>query len=107
MTEAAPERRDLQSLMSDMRVDVAAIKTRVEVQTGALARLENKLDLGIFREEYERRHRELEAQVNAAKTEADEVRDESLKREGAGKVWRVVFTAGLGMLGLIEAVLHH
>lgn len=93
--------------MADMRVDIATIKTRVEVQTGSLVRLETKLDLGIFREEYERRHRELQEEVDVAKAEAATARDEALRRQGGEKVWRWVFTASLAILGLGEAILHH
>lgn len=105
MADSAPtERRDLQSLIADMRVDVAAIKTRSELQTGALARLENKLDLGVFREEYERRHADLIALCNRALALAELVRDENLTRAGSERTWRLVFTGAIAILGVVAAL---
>ena len=86
-----------------MRVDVAQIKTRVELQTGALTRLETKLDLGVFREEYERRHLEVVAVADKAVAVAEASRDENLRREGANRVWRIVFSAGLAVVGALAA----
>jgi hypothetical protein len=106
VTDAPPERRDLQTIIGDMRVDVAQIKTRLELQTGVLARLENKLDMGVFREEYERRQKEVVALANKAVEEASAARDDIIRRQGEGRVWRYVFTAALAALGLVEAVLH-
>ena len=106
VADVPAERRDLQALVGDMRVDVAQIKTRLELQTGALVRLENKLDLGIFREEYERRHKELTAVTEHAVTVAEAARDENLRREGAARAWRIVFTLALAALGMIEAILY-
>ena len=107
MSESMPERRDLQSLISDIRVDVATIKERTEAQGKTLLEVKDKLELGVFREEYERRHEDLKVQIAAATTEAQTARDDALRQQGASRVWRIVFTAALAILGAAEAALHH
>ena len=102
-----PERRDIQSVLSDIRVDVGQIKVRQEEQGKTLTTLSGKLDLGVFREEYERRHKAIEEVVNAAVVEATAARDEMLRQQGATRVWRVVFTGALSILGIVMAILHH
>ena len=107
MSDANPERRDLQGLVSDMRVDLAAIKTRSELQTQTLVRIEQRLELGVFREEYERRHADLQREVDKAKEEADSVRDDFMRRQGAQRVWRWFYGAALAALGAAEVWFHH
>jgi len=90
------ERRssDIGSTLSDLRVSVARIEGAQNSQAETMRRLENKLDLGVFREEYERRHKVLEDAVDA-------VSKDYQRRIGRQQIWRVV-TAG--SIGIIAAV---
>lgn len=107
MSEAPAERRDIQGILTAIQVDVATIKERSVSQGKTLEEVKEKIGGVIFREEYERRHSELAKITTEAKVEASTVRDDWLRRQGREQVWRIVFTAALAMLGLIEAVLHH
>lgn len=93
-----PERRDIATVLADLRVSVAKIETAQVQQAESLRRLEDKLDLGIFREEYERRHKELAVEVEAV------VRDYQ-QRMGREGVWKVVYGLALVIIGgVVSAV---
>jgi DNA-binding transcriptional regulator YbjK len=101
------ERRDIQGTLADIRVDVATIKERTETLTTTVKEVKDRLELGVFREEYERRHKQLEDETVAARKEADFVRDDWLRQQGASRVWRIVFSSCLALLGLVEVFFRH
>lgn len=104
--ESPPERRDTSSLIADIRVDIATIKERTLAQGKTLDEVKDKIDGSVSRGEYETRHKELEADVQEAIKVAETTRDENLRREGASRVWRWVFTAALAVIGSAEALFH-
>lgn len=101
-----PERRDISGLIADIRVDVATIKERTQHQGKTLEEVKEKIDGTVSRGEYETRHKELEAETIKAIKIAQETRDDNLRREGASRVWRFVFTAALAVIGSAEALFH-
>lgn len=107
MSDTPIDRRDVQGILTQIQVDVATIKERSLAQGKTLEEVKEKIGGVIFREEYERRHSELAGIATEAKVEASTVRDDWLRRQGREQVWRIVFTAALALLGLIEAILHH
>lgn len=107
MSEVMPERRDIQSVLSDIRVDVGQIKVRQEEQGKTLVGMAQKLDLGVFREEYERRHKDMEAEIQKSVKEATTARDETIRQQGGQRVWRIVYTTSLAILGFIEVYVQH
>lgn len=96
-----PERRDIASVLADLRVSVAKIESIQAGQAETLRRLENKLDLGVFREEYERRHAELVKQVS-------EIAEDYQQRKGREGLWRAGLALYLAVLsGLSVAIALH
>lgn len=98
MGEVVPERRDVVTVLADLRVSVAKIEQAQNGQAETLRRLENKLDLGVFREEYERRHAELTKEVTAVAIDYQ-------RRQGRDQVWRVVYGVALALIGGLAGAL--
>lgn len=104
-TEA--ELRDLTGLVADIRVDVATIKERTLSQGKTLDEVKDKLESSVSRGEYETRHKELVAETEKAMHVAETARDDNLRREGAQRVWRWLYTAAVAALGAVELYYHH
>lgn len=73
MAENPPDRRDNSVILGQLATDVAVIKERTTTTQTGLARVEGKLekldtrlDSALFRDEYERRHKEVEDKAMAA-----------------------------------------
>lgn len=107
MSSEMPERRDIQSTLTAIQVDVATIKERTLSQGKVLEEMKTQIGGVVFREEYDRRHAEVIKIAEKAELEAGAVRDDYLRRQGAERVWKAVFSGGLALLGVIEAILHH
>lgn len=92
------ERRDISTVLTDLRVSVTKIETTQNNQAEVLRRLENKLDLGVFREEYERRHSEIVVKI-------DKLWDTRQQDIGSNKTWRIMFSAALGLIAVVQILL--
>jgi hypothetical protein len=101
--EPSGDRRgaDIANVLSDLRVSVARIEAVQFANADTMKRLESKLDLGVFREEYERRHKELAGVVTT-------VADDYQRRVGRDQVWRIVYGIGIVLLsaGVTALALH-
>jgi hypothetical protein len=96
-----PDRRDISGTLADIRVDVGIIKERSAYQGKQLDELKVKLESSVSRGEYETRHNEVVEAATKAIQVAEAVRDEQLRRQGGERVWRIVFTTALAILGVV------
>lgn len=105
-TGPLPERRDVQADIADMRVNVATLVERSTTQGQLMAEIKAKLESTVSRGEYETRHGELDERATRALKVANDARDETLRRQGAERAWKIIFTAGMGLIGLLEVYFH-
>lgn len=98
--EAILDRRssDIGAVLSDLRVSVARIESTQTAQADTMKRLEGKLDLGVFREEYERRHKELADLVTT-------VANDYQRRAGQDVIWRGAISVAIVGVGSVAGAL--
>lgn len=99
------ERRRDAGLIADIRVDVATVKERTLAMGVILNEVKAKLESSVSRGEYETRHKELETEVAQALSVAQATRDDTLRRQGGERVWRIVYGFAIAGLGLIVTLI--
>ena len=100
------DRRDSSRDITDIKVAIGRIETLVSTQGVTLTQMQNKLELGVFREEYERRHKELEALTATALKTAGAAESDNAVLRGQIRVWRYVSGSAIALLTVASGILY-